>query len=54
MIEQPKVERQIDTEEQHYKVSNARNNRPAYVRKLKKTAEDFEFYAENGKKHVAY
>ena len=55
MIEQPKKERQIDTVEITYGgVSNLRHNRPTYIRKLKKVAEDFNFNVWNSQNHVAH
>ena len=56
VIEQPKVDRQLDTDEVYFKVEGAssRSNRPAYIRKLKKTAEDYDFYVQNSQQHSAH
>jgi hypothetical protein len=51
-VEQPRKTKQTDTNEVTANIDNHLFfNRPAYIRKLKKVAEDFNFVEENSSHH---
>ena len=50
--EQPKNVKQVDSEEIEAQIDNLVSyNRPSYIRKLKKVAEDFNFLKDNTENH---